>query len=152
MNSQFKLITFLVQVLLAYQILFLCENICSCTAVNLYPKRYLANADTLSPAISLHTGRNYNGKELFFDGTILSLPFVREFKSHRFTGKINWTMYPNVNFTGQPTCLVADQSFPVTYNSEFAVNVGSIRRGCWCNYSITGKNYYFIYSICDMIR
>ena len=129
--------------LLRLQLLFTFEvlvfsAVCNCTT--LFPRRYLPNVDQMAPSISLNVGRNFGGKELFFDGTMLSIPQPRVFRSHRFTGKINWSLYPNANFSGQPTCLVADQGYTVTHNGDYDVLVGSIRRGCWCNYSITGTN------------
>jgi hypothetical protein len=109
------------------------------SAVDLFPKHYIPDGDVGSPTVNFNADKGYKGEELFFHGTTMSLPRPQTFRSHRFTGKVNWTIYPRGNYTGVPTCLVADQENLLTYNDEMPILVGSIRRGCWCNYSIKGS-------------
>jgi len=106
------------------------------------PLHLVTDIDPASPAISLTAEPGFNGAELFFDGSGLSLPRPFTAKSHRFKGGVNWTIYPGTNYTGNPICLVADPRHHVTLNANHQVQVGSVRRGCWCNESMMGKHQF----------
>ena len=93
--------------------------------------RFVGNSIVDLPGISLFTRDSFFGEELYFDGTGLRLPNPFLFKSYGFTGKDNWTIFPNINYTGEPSCLIA-QNKVVSYMESRAtpLTVGSIRRGC----------------------
>lgn len=134
------------------------ENIlgsCSSTARGIedYTKyksiRHIGNRFIHLPGISFYTKVNFFGEELYFDGTLLKLPTIYQFKSYGFTSKPSWTIFTDLNYTGNVTCLKS-QDKPITAithkhdhhgHKEAAVTrqdtenstvyfVGSIRRHC----------------------
>lgn len=84
--------------------------------------------------MSLNTRPRFLGKDLYFDGNFLRLPTSITFYSYGFTGKENWTLFQNTNFSGRSECLEAAidrqfDSYAVTFNVNKSFTVGSIWRG-----------------------
>lgn len=94
---------------------------------------FIGSNDLDTPALSLNTKPRFLGDDLYFDGNFLRLPSPIKFHSYGFTGKENWTLFMNTNFSGPSGCLEAalDQfgNYAVTFNVNKTFNVGSIWRG-----------------------
>lgn len=94
---------------------------------------FIGSNDLDSPALTLNTMPRFLGKDLYFDGNFLRLPSPILFRSYGFTGKENWTLFTNSNFSGASECLDAavdpSGTYAVTFNVNKTFTVGSIWRG-----------------------
>ena len=100
--------------------------------------RYIGNSALLQPGLSLYKGKFFSGTELYLDGRKLNLVKSEIFGSYGMTGKENWTIFTNTNYTGDATCLLSYSGLSsdvkydrVVYNKDIGIRVGSIRRGCF---------------------
>ncbi|CAL8106990.1 unnamed protein product [Orchesella dallaii] len=93
---------------------------------------FIGANDLDTPALNLNTKPRFLGADLYFDGNFLRLPASLSFHSYGFTGKENWTLYANTNFSGASECLEAavdKHGYAVTFNVNKTFVVGSIWRG-----------------------
>lgn len=54
--------------------------------------RHVGNLESSAPGISLYTGNEFQGYELYFSGNWLQLPKPENFQSVGFTGENNWSV------------------------------------------------------------
>jgi hypothetical protein len=98
----------------------------------------VGNADLDAPGLSLYTDIEFSGKEVYFSGSSLRLPYDTPYplslKSFGFTGPQNWTIFSNIDSTGVTTCLRRPEGLTsdLVY-TRFGPTylVGSLRRGCY---------------------
>jgi len=88
------------------------------------------------PALSLYVDNSLRGRELFFDGTFVRLPWPILFRSVGFTGaNASWALFPVTDGTGASTCMGEQDNTLITYSSGSKKNlVGSVTRD-GCSYS-----------------
>jgi len=95
--------------------------------------RKVGNPDVTVPAMSFYVDFSLRGREMYFDGTFVELPWPILFRSVGFTGlNASWALYPTTDGTGTFTCMGQKENTLITYSSGTKINlIGSVRRaGC----------------------
>ena len=97
--------------------------------------RKVGNSDAVVPAISFYIEFSLRGRELYFDGTFLRLPWPILFRSLGFTGNnTSWSLYSGTELTGTPSCIGQTDSTLITYSSGTKLSlIGSVQRNGDCS-------------------